>query len=416
MKDFVCNSTEDIYWLSQICINGSNTNNYECVKFYNTTISVIRKGIGVWFLLVAVLGTLGNLMTLIAIPQAARYKRHNLDKHFNTSTIFILHLAFIDLSHCVLFIWPQVVFNLFDSSPFGSWGCKIIDISGITTIGADMLALALIAVSRCIGMTWQLKWNQFCDRKRNIFLLMFVVCWVPNIFCPVVLYYIKTNGFEPGWNCEYGGCSFIQHCQIEEVPQMQYRLHVHENLQNQFDIICNFNALNLVYIYTVGVPVAAILIIIVSYLCIWNRVHDSSKNFKDSDHNTAALHHREMKMSLTILILIVLTFVLWLPLSLAHLFIFDFHTRFSASSGTEYTCFVILFSIFESRFAVNFFFYAARSEHYRNSFLDTFKLFSFPIRNQHQITLESKQQRSRVQSVTEFELEKTRLDNNRISL
>jgi hypothetical protein len=384
------------------------------VKFYNPTISFIRKGIGIWFLLVAVLGTLGNLMTLIAIPQAKMYKRHNLDKHFNTSTIFILHLAFIDFCHCLLFIWPQVVFNLFNISPFGAWGCKIIDTSGITTIGADILALALIAVSRCIDMTWKMKWNEFCDRKRNIFLLMFVFCWVPTIFCPVLLYYIKINGFEPGWNCEYGGCSFIQHCQIEELPEMQYRLHVHQNLQSQIDVKCNFDALNLVYIYTVGIPVVAILIIIVSYLCIWKRVHESSRNFKDSDHNTRALHNREVKMSLTILILIILTFVLWLPLSLAHLFIFDFHTRFAASSGTEYTWFVILFSIFESRFAVNFFFYAARSEQYRNSFLDTLKLFSIPLCNRHQITLRTKKHKTTNQSITEFELEKTSLNNKQV--
>ena len=370
MKGFKCDSIEDIYWLSRICINGTDSNEFECVKFYSWSVTVIRKGIGIWFLFVAILGTFGNLMTLIAIPYAARHKRHNLHLHFNATTLFILNLAFVDFGHCLFFTWPQVIFNLWDRSPFGDWGCRIVDVAGVTSISADMLGLALISLSRCLHMVKRQKWSAFCDRKRNICFLL-VIAWIPSFVTPLVLYHIRLNGFEPGWNCEFGGCAFVQHCEVQEIPQLRYR--------TKPDTIsdapqCNFQVLNLVHIFTAGFPALAIVIIIGSYICIWCKVHGSVKSFSESDRSLVILHQREMKMSITILIIIVLTFVLWFPFSLLHLFAFDFPVSFAAMAGSKYTWFVILFCIFESSFAMNFFLYAARSDQYRAAFLDILKL------------------------------------------
>ena len=370
MKGFKCDSVEDIYWLSRICINGTYSNEFECVKFYSQSVTIIRKGIGIWFLCVAILGTFGNLMTLIAIPYAARHKRHNLHLHFNATTLFILNLAFVDFFHCLFFTWPQVIFNLSNSSPFGDWGCKIVDVAGVTSISGDMLGLALVSLSRCLHMTRKQRWNAFCDRKRNISFLFFIA-WIPTFTIPFVLYYIKLNGFEPGWNCEYGGCAFVQHCEVQEIPQLWYR----DNPDYYRDEpSCNFKALNLVHIFTAGAPVLAIVIIIGSYICIWYKVHGSVKLFTESDHSLVILQQREIKMSITILIIIVLTFLLWLPFSLLHLFIFDFPVSFAPITRSKYTWFVILFCVFESSFAMNFFLYAARSDQYRAAFLDVFKL------------------------------------------
>ena len=373
MKDFECNSVEDIYWLSRICLNGSHSNQSECVKFYDSNVSIIRKGIGIWFLLVAILGTFGNLMTLIAIPYAARHKRHNFHIHFNATTLFILNLAFVDFCHCLFFTWPQVVFNLFDSSPFGVIGCKIVVVAGFTSISADMLGLAMISLSRCLHMTRKENWSKFCDRKRNIGLLFFIV-WMPSFVCPFVLHYIKFSGFEPGWNCEYGGCALIQHCNVEEIPQIRFRTKPGEFVDARS---CNFRASNVMHIFTAGFPVLAIMIMVGSYLCIWYKVHGSLRSFSESDHSLVILHQREMKMSMTILIIIVLTFLLWLPFSLMHLFIFDFSISYHAFSGSKYIWFVILFCIFESSFAINFFLYAARCDQYKAAFLDIFKLLHF---------------------------------------
>ena len=70
-----CNGTENKYWLSHICTNGSDTTNYECYNKYYLEESmpyVIRKGLGIWLILVGIIGGIGNLYTLISIPFAAK--------------------------------------------------------------------------------------------------------------------------------------------------------------------------------------------------------------------------------------------------------------------------------------------------------------------------------------------------------
>ena len=61
------------------------------------SIDIIRKILGIWLILIGTVGFLGNLATLITIPYSAKQKRHGLDRNFNTTTIFILHLSCVDL-------------------------------------------------------------------------------------------------------------------------------------------------------------------------------------------------------------------------------------------------------------------------------------------------------------------------------
>ena len=73
-----CKSGENstIYLLSELCVNGSNIENVECIQNYNDiTYVVLRKLVGIWSILVGSLGISGNLLTLLAIPYAAKRKR-----------------------------------------------------------------------------------------------------------------------------------------------------------------------------------------------------------------------------------------------------------------------------------------------------------------------------------------------------
>ena len=109
-----CNSSKDIYLLSKLCLNTS-TWNFECVA--NNVVDqnitndeqgkhVLRITVGVWCVLIAIFGILGNLLTLYSLPHA---KTNNIggrcwNKTWNTSTVFILNLARIDLFFCVVCI------------------------------------------------------------------------------------------------------------------------------------------------------------------------------------------------------------------------------------------------------------------------------------------------------------------------
>ena len=75
-EQWECKEGDNIYLLSKLCVNGSNTDNLECIQNYNDiTYWVLRKLLGIWSILVGSLGISGNLLTLLAIPYAAKRKR-----------------------------------------------------------------------------------------------------------------------------------------------------------------------------------------------------------------------------------------------------------------------------------------------------------------------------------------------------
>ena len=83
--EIVCNETvppycrshdfKAIHLLSKLCVNGSNSNGcYDCFdKSFETC--PYRKSLGVWAIIMMFVGVLGNLLTLLAIPYAAKNRR-----------------------------------------------------------------------------------------------------------------------------------------------------------------------------------------------------------------------------------------------------------------------------------------------------------------------------------------------------
>lgn len=179
MENITCDNEEKVYLLSNICFEGVNTSIYECVKPYNFTISLVRKGTGFWMLLVGIVGVIGNLATLTTVPCAIHRRRHQLHKNVKTSTVFILNLSLIDFCHCLFYVLPQGILYFNETVPFGVIGCKIIIILCVITVTCDMVAMALIALSRFLDLYVKDKWREFCRSKRNVALL-FISSWIPG--------------------------------------------------------------------------------------------------------------------------------------------------------------------------------------------------------------------------------------------
>ena len=376
-----CNTTKDIYWLSQICSNGSDTTSSECVMNYTPTVEVIRQCAGIWLLVIGVIGLLGNLGTLLTIPYAAKQKRHNLDRNFNSTTIFILHLSFIDFWQCAAYLLPQAVLFLSQKSPFGQHGCKSIIIGGQTTLGLDMLGLALVALSRCFNMTCKTKWDQFCDKRRNIGIL-FAIVWLPNLLFPGFLEYMESHGTEPGWNCKYGACAYVQSCELSGNDLVRI---------GKPETSCSVGSISiwgLMDFYKIVIPTFSFVTIVISYVLIWFKVHQSKNSLSNPENNVTHLNNREIRMTLTILILIVLNFVCWIQYTLFHIIV-SYHSpksrnaseKDNSSSEKDYILYAILLSIFETQYASNFVIYVARSEQYRNAFIDGLRLFKSIVPN-----------------------------------
>ena len=180
MANITCDNDEKVYMLSNICFDGANTSIYECVKPYNFTITLVRKGTGLWMLLVGIVGVIGNAATLTTVPCAIQRRRHQLHKNVKTSTIFILNLSFIDFCHCLFYVLPQGVLYFNETLPFGGMGCRIIIIFCVVTVTCDMVAMALIALSRFLDLYIREKWRDFCDSNKNL-ILLFAVSWIPGI-------------------------------------------------------------------------------------------------------------------------------------------------------------------------------------------------------------------------------------------
>ena len=365
-----CNSTVEIYLLSKLCTEGSELSKYECVKSYTPMTDAVRQVSGLWLLLVGIIGIFGNVVTLSTIPYAARKRRYGLDKNYYTTTIFILHLAFIDLMHSILIVVPLGILYSSSSSPFGKYGCKLIIYGGVTTLVASMLAISLVALSRCLDMVITSTWTAFCDKKRNI-LCLFLIVWIPSLIALVISLIIQSYGIEPGWHCETGGCGFIRPCEnYKDSDRYIDDLHDIKSCHEGDEIW------RLTYFSTICVPAVSLGIAAVSYILIWCKVHRSTKYLLGTEQLQVVeqvapqLYHRDTKMTKTILILITLNFLFWLPYGVLINTALDLTKKPKQSTPEQYILKVILVSIFETQYAINFFVYVARHKQYRNAFLD----------------------------------------------
>ena len=70
------NNSNNIYQLSKFCVNDSNVNGlYECLP-NDLENCPYRIALGCWAIIVMIIGVLGNMLTLLALPYAAKRKRY----------------------------------------------------------------------------------------------------------------------------------------------------------------------------------------------------------------------------------------------------------------------------------------------------------------------------------------------------
>ena len=369
-----CSTSEQIYILNELCTNGSDSTMLECYKNHGPMTDVGRLLTGIWHIVIGLIGIFGNVTTLIALPIAAKKKRHGIDRDYNTTTVFLLHLSFVDLLHCFFMAIPRGIMYLMNSSPFGIYGCQTIMYAGLSVFVADMLALALVALSRCLDIVLTIKWTYFCSRKRNIFVL-FLLCWTIGLMVIPLALTFHSYGIEMGWNCETGGCGFIRNCKkLENSNQLS------KYTENTGQCSVPMEIWRKIYIVIFFVPAISLLTIIISYSIISYKVHESKRNFTNESQTFNILKKRQIKMTCTTLILILLHGLFWLMAFCAIAISYD--KRLSDSwkpmNAEEYVAYTVFINIHEIQYALNFFVYIYRSPQYRSAFLDIFNDFAYP--------------------------------------
>ena len=138
-----------------LCDNGSNISDDLCNQMdkcypYPDGLSIFA---GLWCIVNAFVGFSGNLLTLLAIPYAQRkgilgFQQSTCD----STTLFILNLAFSDLLYCIFNLPMYAVQFLMGWWPLGETACVVSASIRYINAFADWLSLGFIALSRCVSL------------------------------------------------------------------------------------------------------------------------------------------------------------------------------------------------------------------------------------------------------------------------
>ena len=98
----------------------------------------------------AIIGVLGNLLTLISVTHAKKNKKHGLHNTTGlSSTIFVLNLAMVDLIYCLVII-SKLIYGLFIYQKFSVGNESMCEfyVFGIHALATtDGWSIALVAFS-----------------------------------------------------------------------------------------------------------------------------------------------------------------------------------------------------------------------------------------------------------------------------
>ena len=91
-----------------------------------------------------------NLFQVINKKTVKMLNRFGFERHFATTTLFILNLAAVDLTYCLLSLPAQAVQKLTRSFPFGDVPTQILAIFSTINGYVSWMSVALVALSRCL--------------------------------------------------------------------------------------------------------------------------------------------------------------------------------------------------------------------------------------------------------------------------
>ena len=151
-------------------MNKTNIDTFSNIATKYDTTSII-------VLVITIIGLLGNLLTLCALPYAKSRTTYDFNRTWNSNYVFIWHLALVDFfgSINMTIIYIQFVFDPLAIN--NQFSC----VSQIATRDVLVLvesgAVASIAVVKMLGITRWYSWLYFSDKTLNVVLLL-LLPWV----------------------------------------------------------------------------------------------------------------------------------------------------------------------------------------------------------------------------------------------
>ena len=343
--------------MSHFCLNGSlsylTQHDWEqyCHPYheeYHKNFDGINMLAGVWGIITFIIGAIGNLLTLIAIPYAKWKHRYDFHTTFYKTDIWVLHLAFCDFMWCIFclpygFLIPSFRWQ-YPQYPGSDTYCRNSLIIGYLTMTTDWLLLAFIAATRAIQIKVPYQWSMFCRSKLNILLLL-LAPWILAVLILLPVFADPATDF--GYHCLIGKCTIIPTGKESLKLLLEYPW-----LKNVWPISISF--------------LMPFTIIGISYLIIWchiKKTYDARKEItaKETEGNNG-LNETQIKFIWTIFIVCIFYFICAGGMTYARFM------RFS-KKDSPFVVFVTSTS-FLVQFCVNFFVYFYRSKAYRKAYWD----------------------------------------------
>ena len=297
---------------------------------------------GIWGVINCIIGIFGNLLTLIAIPYAAKRRRHELHKHWDASTIFILNLSLFDLGFCLFGMPHDILMHLGIGWPFGSTACTVYNFFGAMFAYGEWYSLGLIAITRALYVMKTQKWQKFCEQKRGGYTIILGL-WILNTAILLPKFYGNGKSFvyDP----------YSDNCQlIDNQSSSNYGAWFGGHLKF-LEKIPHYMAFGI-----------TTLSIIVSYYCLWRHVRKSSNNMNIRKNKT---NQKQARLTITLTIICSLFLICVLPLMLLK--------HFVGKIGYN-----VVISIYWAQYSINVFVYAARRDEFWKAYQDIFALAKLP--------------------------------------
>ena len=143
--------------------------------------ALVALPLGILPLIIFAVGVFANLMTLVSTFYAKTKRKYGFLENWNTATIYIQNLAFIDLLYCLILL-IKVIYDIImhlehyakdardKHQPYkeDAMFCKIFVHLQIFLGTCDKWAIVVIAITRAVAITNNRVWENICDKRRNV--------------------------------------------------------------------------------------------------------------------------------------------------------------------------------------------------------------------------------------------------------
>ena len=286
-------------------------------------------------LLIVIIGVIGNLLTLIALPLAKHRKKHDFHKTWMSNYVFIWHLAVIDFvgSINMTIIYIQFVFDpLAINHP--TTCISEIAIRDILVL-AEGGAIASIATVRMLGITQSIAWLDFCDKNSNVILTL-LLPWLFGALVYVRKIFLINGGLQ---NIEKGELD----CGI-----FFYKLN-----SSEFTLYFEFCA-----------HVAVFIVILVCSIKILFYVRSTSKALKN-DKKASQKESNTTKIVFSVCIVYMLQCIPYM--FVRGMYVDSLRNGFFIQFAIPYR---ICYILYYTQFALNIFIYAIGKKEFGNAYKD----------------------------------------------